>query len=147
MEISALGNLGRARRVTWIDEVAPILARHGVPIVVPPGSEGDWLGVQAPHERYRGPQPSGPLWRQWWDRPVVRQDWALVAVLGGLGALALASGVLAALTGRPWSGPVGFGAFLVGVAAFHIVPLLVMARRRSSRVGTPGQGGGVTVYL
>lgn len=147
VEITALGNLGRVRRVAWIDQVAPVLADHGVPIVVPPESGGDWVGIQAPHEHYEGPRPSGPLWRQWWDRPVVPQDWTVVGVLCGVGALFVGSGVLGALSDRPWIGSVGFGAFLIGMAAFHIVPILMIARRRARRVVAPGQGGGLTVYL
>lgn len=48
VEITALGLIGRSRRVAWLDEVAPLLARHEVPVAVNPRAEVAWSGTRVP---------------------------------------------------------------------------------------------------
>jgi hypothetical protein len=130
VEIGAMGFVGQARRLAWVDAVAPILARHGIPIAITPTGTAEWNAIQAPYEGYHGPlRGTGPWWRQVWDRPVTRQDRMLVGALGGGGALLAAVGGLSAWwTGAGWQSPVGLGLFAIGVAVLHIGPMLLVRR-------------------
>ncbi|HEX7131574.1 MAG TPA: PH domain-containing protein [Iamia sp.] len=138
VEITALGLLGRPRRVAWLDAVAPILARHGVPIAVKGTGPTDWHGIQAPYEGYHGPlRAPGPWWRQTWDRPVTRQDRVFVGILGGIAAVGVAAAVLALWWDGEWQSPLALSGIAIGLAALHIVPLLLVGGRRSRSESRP----------
>jgi hypothetical protein len=48
IDVGAIGFIGHRRRVAWVHAVAPVLIRHGVPIVADRAGSFVWRGLRRP---------------------------------------------------------------------------------------------------
>jgi hypothetical protein len=95
VDVGAIGCLGRRRRVAWVEAIAPVVLRHGVPIT---GTAVDpWHGLRAPDPAVIGAGPPPPSTETLWQvrslRPPTRRDWLALGGVAALGAVALAVAV------------------------------------------------------